>query len=228
MGNAITKLNVLLGCECSGAVRREFRKLGHNAWSCDLKPAEDGSPYHIQGDIRYQLDGYYPGHGRSPEPWNLFIVHPDCTYMANSGVQWLHTDPGRWEKLDQACDFFLEMWNAPIDHIGVENPVMHGHAKKRIGMEQAQTIQPWWFGDEAFKATCLWLKGLPPLFETNRLTPPKKGTPEHKKWSAVHREAPGPNRKANRSRTYPGIAAAMAEQWSRAILAEPGLFGSAA
>jgi hypothetical protein len=198
-------VNVIIGCECSGEVRRAFRALGHNAWSVDLKPAEDGSPHHIQGDVLDNLDG-----------WDIGIFHPDCTYPANSGVQWLHTQPERWQFLDESCAFFLKLWNAPIDLIGIENPVMHGHAKQRIGMQQTQTIQPWWFGEEAFKATCLWLRGLPPLVPTNKLTPPKPGTEEHKRWSKVHREPPGPNRKANRSRTFPGIAQAMAAQWSLA------------
>jgi hypothetical protein len=107
--------------------------------------------------------------------------------------------------MEQACDFFSALLNSNIPRIGLENPVMHGHAKRRIGVQQTQTVQPWWFGDAERKATCLWLKNLPPLVATNRVLP---------LGNSVHHEPPGPNRKANRSRTFPGLAEAMAQQWT--------------
>jgi hypothetical protein len=120
-----------------------------------------------------------------------------------------------WRELDDAADLFSAVWNAPIPRIAVENPVMHKYAKQRIaGYQQpAQTVQPWWFGEPFFKATGFYLKGLWPLVPTNKLTPPKAGTEEHRTWSAVHRAPPGPLRWKERSRTFAGIADAMADQW---------------
>lgn len=205
-------LRVLIACERSGIVRRAFAALGHDTWSVDLAPPEDGSNRHITGDVRDHLrDG-----------WDLLMVaHPPCTRLCNSGVRWLHTPPpGRtradmWADLDAGAALFSDCWNAPIARIAVENPVMHKHAKARIANYQppAQTVQPWWFGDPFFKATSFYLKSLPPLVATNRLTPPKSGTPEHKAWSAIHRAPPGPDRAVFRSKTFPGIATAMAHQW---------------
>lgn len=208
----MTPLRVLIGCEESGAVRRAFAALGHDAWSCDLAPAADGSNRHYRCDIR---DVLHLG-------WDLLAVfHPPCTRLCNSGVRWLSTPPpGRsmadmQAELIEGADLFSTLWNAPIPRIAVENPVMHKHAKALIAGYQppAQTVQPWWFGDAAFKATGLYLRGLPPLVATNRLTPPAPGTDDHKRWSAIHRASPGPNRARNRSRTFPGVAAAMAAQW---------------
>lgn len=207
--------NVLVACECSGIVREAFRARGHNAWSNDLKDAEDGSRYHIKGDARLYLD----------MGWDLLIAHPVCKRMTNAGVRWLKVPPpGRtldemWAELQEGADLFSAFWNADVPHIAVENPVMHMYAKALIENyePQAQTVQPWWFGDETFKATNWWLKGLPPLTPTNKLTPPTKGTPEHKAWSWVHFASPGPDREAIRSRFHPGMAAAMADQWGATI-----------
>jgi hypothetical protein len=208
----MTPLRVLIGCETSGVVRRAFAALGHDAWSCDLLPAEDGSNRHFICDVRDRLhDG-----------WDLLAVfHPPCTRLCNSGVRWLHTPPpGRshdemWAELDEGAALFSAVWNAPVPRVAVENPVMHKHAKARIAgyAPPAQTVQPWWFGEPAFKATSLYLRGLPPLAPTARLTPPRAGTPEHKAWSWVHRAPPGPHRWQHRSRTFEGIAVAMAHQW---------------
>jgi hypothetical protein len=200
----VKPLSVLIGCECSGRVRRAFRARGHNAWSCDLQPAEDGSPFHIHGDV---LDQLQPGR------WDIGIFHPDCTYLCNSGVRWLHERTGRWALMEQACAFFLKLWNAPIDRVAVENPVMHGHAKRLIGVQQTQTVQPWWFGDPEKKATCLWLRGLTPLIPTCPVLP---------LHASVHREAPGPERKRNRSRTFQGFADAMAMRWAPDISSAKG------
>lgn len=205
-------LRVLVGCETSGVVRRAFAALGHDAYSCDLLPAEDGSNRHFVGDVRDYL-----GMG-----WDLLaVMHPPCTRLCNSGVRWLHTPPpGRskeemWDDLDAGAALFSACWNAPIDRICVENPVMHRYAKERIENYRpaAQTVQPWWFGEPFFKATGLYLKGLPKLAPTNRLTPPRPGTEEHKAWSAIFRAPPGADRWRFRSRTFEGIARAMAAQW---------------
>lgn len=205
-------LRVLVGCETSGVVRRAFLERGHDAWSCDLLPSDDASNRHMQCDIRDVLD----------MGWDLLaVMHPPCTRLCNSGVRWLSKPPkGRsldemWAELDEGAALFSACWNAPVARVAVENPVMHRHAKERIQHYQpaAQHVQPWWFGEKAFKSTGLYLRGLPPLAPTDKLAPPEKGTEEHKKWSAIHRASPGPDRWKLRSKTFPGIAAAMADQW---------------
>uniref|UniRef100_UPI0011B44F07 hypothetical protein n=1 Tax=Puniceibacterium confluentis TaxID=1958944 RepID=UPI0011B44F07 len=166
---------------------------------------------HIQGDIRDVI-----GWG-----WDLLIVsNPPCTRLCNSGVRWLHTPPPdktaveMWTELDDGAALFSDCLNAPIAHVAVENPVMHRHARERItGWIKPQIVQPWWFGDPAFKATGLYLRNLPDLSATRRLEPPRPGTAEHKKWSAIHRAPPGPDRWKIRSKTFPGMAAAWADQW---------------
>ena len=211
-------MRILVGCETSGVVRRAFAAFGHDVWSCDLLPAADRSNRHIIGDVRDLLGG----------GWDLLaVMHPPCTRLCNSGVRWLRkAPPGRtleemWADLEAGAALFSDCWNAPIPRICVENPVMHRYARERIrGWQKPQTVQPWWFGDPAFKATGLYLRGLPPLVPTNRLVPPTKGTPEHKAWSKVHRASPGPERWKDRSRTYDGIAAAMAAQWSASVARE--------
>lgn len=205
-------LRVLVGCEVSGIVRRAFAMRGHDAWSCDLLPSEDGSNKHIMGDVRDLLN----------EGWDLLMVaHPPCTRLCNSGVRWLSAPPpGRtleqmWRELDEGADLFSTCWNAPIPRICVENPIMHKHARKRIRNYErpAQIVQPWWFGDPVFKATGLYLRNLPPLIATRPLTPPAPNTAAHRAWSTVHRMPASAARARKRSRFFPGIAAAMAEQW---------------
>lgn len=196
-------MKVIVACECSGRVRDEFRKRGHDAWSCDLKPCEKGSNYHIQGDVLNELQ-----EGR----WDLMIAHPDCTRLTNSGVRWLH-ERDLWDDLYLACEFYLKLRNAPIKKKCLENPVMHKYAKEIIGEIKRQFVEPYWFGERMFKRTGFELHGLPPLKPTNKLEPPAKGTEEHKEWSWVHRCPPGPERATIRSRTPIGIARAMAEQW---------------
>lgn len=212
-------MRVLVACEFSGVVRRAFAARGHDAWSCDLLPSDDRSNRHIVGDARDILS----------DGWDLLMVaHPPCTRLCNSGVRWLTKPPrGRsldemWADLDEGAALFSAFWNAPIERVAVENPVMHRHAKARIEnyAPPAQTVQPWWFGEKAFKATSFFLRGLPPLEPTRRLTPPAKGTAEHKAWSAVHRAPPGPDRWKIRSCTFPGIASAMADQWGGWAAAE--------
>jgi hypothetical protein len=208
-------VRVLVACERSGVVRNAFRALGHDAWSCDLEPADDGSPFHIQGDA---LTVTYSGSKRDLHPgyvtpWDLLIAHPECTYLANSGAKHLYAsmkaengpNPDRWAHMGAAAAFFLAMLNAPVQRIAVENPIMLGHPKRLFGIpDPTQIIQPWQFGHGETKATCLWLKGLPPLQPTNIV----EGREQR-----VFRMAPGPDRKRDRSRTFEGIAAAMAEQW---------------
>lgn len=167
----IKPLRVLVGCEFSGTVRRAFASRGHDAWSCDLLPAEDGSNRHIVGDVRdYLNDG-----------WDLLaVMHPPCTRLCNSGVRWLkEPPPGRtlddmWAELDEGASLFSTCWNAPIERVCVENPVMHKYAKERIAnYARPQIVQPHQFGEPFFKATGLHLRGLPPLRPTNKLTPPR-------------------------------------------------------
>lgn len=196
-------MRVLVACEFSGTVRNAFAARGHEAWSCDLLPSEDGSNRHIVGDARdYLGDG-----------WDLLMVaHPPCTRLCNSGVRWLRTPPpGRtlesmWAELEEGAALFSDFWNAPIERIAVENPVMHGHAKALIRnyAEPAQSVQPWQFGHGETKRTCLWLKNLPPLVPTNIV----EGREQR-----VHLLPPGPTRWKERSRFFTGIAAAMADQW---------------
>lgn len=194
---------VLIACEFSGVVRRAFRDAGHDAWSCDLLPAEDGSNQHVVGDAREILDW----------GWDLLIVaHPPCTRLCNSGVRWLTKPPkGKtleqmWQELEEAADLFSAFWNAPIERICIENPVMHKHAKTRIKNYEdfAQSIQPWQFGHGETKRTCFWLKNLTPLKATNIVDG---------REARIHRMPPGPDRWRERSRFFPGVAVAMASQW---------------
>lgn len=206
-------MRVLIGCETSGVVRRAFSDLGHDAWSCDLLPAEDGSNRHFIGDVRDFL-----GMG-----WDLLaVMHPPCTRLCNSGLRWLTTPPpardlaDMWRELDEAAALFSACWNAPVERVCVENPIMHRHAKARIVNYRppAQYIQPWWFGEPVFKSTGLYLRNLPPLRPTNKLTPPAPGTAEHVAWSSIHRASgTNPDRWRLRSRTFDQIAYAMADQW---------------
>ena len=223
MPDTPTPHRILIGCETSGVMRRAFAARGHDVWSCDLQPAEDGSNRHIICDVRDLL-----GDG-----WDMLIVlHPPCDRLANSGIRWLTGKDGAapkalpkgrtlaslWDELRDGAALFSDCINAPVPRVCVENPVMNPQAKALIkGYRKAdQTVQPWWFGDPAFKGTGLYLRGLPRLVPTNKLTPPKPGTDDHKAWSFIHRMPPGPNRKRLRSRTFAGIANACADQWGNA------------
>lgn len=210
-------LRVLVACEFSGIVRRAFADRGHDAWSCDLLPAEDRNNKHIVGDVRDILaDG-----------WDLLMVaHPPCTRLCNSGVRWLKVPPpGKTleqmhRELEEGAALFSDCWNAPIERICVENPVMHGHAKALIRnyVPPAQSVQPWQFGHGEVKRTCLWLKNLPPLKPTNIVDG---------RSARVHRMTgwqPTEVRRRERSRFFPGIAAAMADQWGGYVDEQPDLF----
>lgn len=211
---------VFVACERSGKVRRAFAARGHDAWSGDLVPADDGSNRHFVGDAR---DFLHLG-------WDLLIVcHPPCTRLCRSGHRWLY-GPGKthpkklpkgrtWESMieefNKAVELFSDFWNAPVPRIAIENPEMHPHAKAAIRNYEppAQIVQPWWFGDPAFKATGLYLRNLPKLEKRGALTPPEKGTREYLDWAVIHRMPPGPDRARARSETFQGVADAFADQW---------------
>lgn len=195
-------LRVLVACEYSGRVREAFRKLGHEAWSCDLLPSDDNSPYHVIGDVREMLDG-----------WDLIIAHPPCTYLTNAGVRWL-SDPERWDKMREGAALFLDILNAPAPRICVENPILHKYAVAIIGRRQDQVLQPWMFGHTESKATCLWLKNLPPLEPTNNVKAEMLKLPKNVQQRLFHLP-PGPERWKLRSLTYQGIADAFAAQWGQ-------------
>lgn len=204
-------MRVLVACEFSGAVRDAFIALGHDAMSCDLLPTEAPGP-HYQGNVLDILD----------DGWELMVAHPPCTFLANSanGSLWSTKPsrddalkgPARWAAMVDGAVFFRQLLNAPIPRIAVENPIMSGHAKKIIGREQTQTVQPWMFGHPQKKATCLWLKGLAPLLPTDDVRGLMVGRPKSE-TDRVHYASPGPDRWKARSLTYPGIARAMAQQW---------------
>jgi hypothetical protein len=199
----LTSLKVLVACEYSATVRDAFRALGHDAWSCDLLPTDGNPEWHLIGDVLEVIE----------DGWDLMIAHPPCTYMTNAGVHWLHKDPTRWDKLDEGAAFFKALWDAPIERIAIENPVMHKYAKERIGgMQQTQTIQPYQFGHMEQKATCLWLKGLMPLRPTTDLKAETKALPDNER-QRLHYLPPSADRWKLRSTTFKGIAAAMADQW---------------
>ena len=186
-------MKVLIGCEYSGVVREAFRKRGHDAWSCDLLPSEDDSTFHIQGDV-LELLSY---------KWDMGIFHPPCTRLCNSGVCWL-AKRNLWADMKEAANFFRVLLNAPIDKICLENPIPHKYALEEIEQKYTQIIQPWQFGHGETKATCLWLKNLPKLTPTNIV----EGREQR-----IHKMPPSENRWKERSRTFQGIAEAMATQW---------------
>ena len=197
-------MRVLVACEYSGKVREAFRALGHDAWSCDLLPADDDSPHHIQGDVLEVI-----GQG-----WDMMIGHPPCTFLSNSGVCHLHTDPSRWAKLDDGAAFFKALMDADIPRIAIENPIPHKYAVERIGgVKYSQIVQPWMFGHAERKATCLWLKGLPKLTETDNVKEVMLTLPKREQ-QRLHYLPPSADRWKIRSETFQGIADAMAAQWS--------------
>lgn len=196
-------MKVLIAGEESQIICKAFRAFEHEAYSCDLLPCSGGHPeWHLQCDLRELLDVYY----------DLVIFHPVCRYMANSGSRWLHEKPGRWELLTKGIEFFQlrHKFNAP--RVCTENPIPHKHARQYIGYP-TQYIQPWQFGHKQMKCTGLWLKNLPPLTATDIVGPPPKDKEERKKWQDCWQASPGPEREKNRSKTFPGIAKAMAMQW---------------
>ena len=205
-------MNVLIACKESQAVCKAFRERGHNAFSCDLKPCTGGHPeWHIQGDVLPLLE----------QKWDLIIAHPPCTYMSKAGARWMYPTAGnisqeRLAKAVKAKEFFLKILNADCDRIAIENP----RPLKVVELPKpSQVIQPYQFGHPYSKATCLWLKGLPPLEPTEVLTEYKPYCPSntggvtrgqsYNKGGAIR----AADDCVNRSKTFDGIAKAMAEQW---------------
>lgn len=199
------KLNVLIGCEESQEVCKAFRELGHDAFSCDLQDCSGGHPeWHIKGDA---LAEAYTG------KYDLGIFHPPCTYLTNSGVRWLYNpdkskNADRWQNLLWSRRFFIDLLNSPIAFKAVENPIPHKHAHLP---KYSQILQPWQYGHGETKATCLWLVNLPELRPTEIVS----GRDQN-----IWRMPPGPERTKLRSKTFPGIAKAMAQQWSEYILSK--------
>lgn len=221
-------MRVLIACETSGIARSAFAARGFDAWSCDLDPAEDGSNRHITCDVR---DGILEW------GWDLLcVMHPPCTRLCRSGRRWMSgprgdNPPGTFTPpkalprgktwADMRAEFelgvsvFTTCWAAPIYRVAIENPEMNDLARHHMppDLPNPQIVQPFWFGEPAYKATGWYLRGLPPLRETNRLPEPERGSDEWKAWNRVHRLPPGPERTRLRSRSFPGMMAAAAEQW---------------
>ena len=206
----------LIACEESGAFRDALIHRGIDAVSCDLKPTSAPGP-HIQGDALEQIK----------RRWAGVIAHPVCKYLTNAGAKHLYIDGNkangpylpRWDDLRKGAAFYAEFRKANAPRLAIENPIWHCHAAALLGNPKRFFCQPWWFGNEAFKATGWELHGLPPLMPTNLLVPPKPGTDAHKRWSFVHRCPPGPDREALRSKSFPGMAAAAADQWADDMIA---------
>lgn len=223
-------VKVLIACEYSGVVRDAFIAEGFDAMSCDLLPSAVPSNRHIQADVRSVLDW----------GWDLMaVMHPPCTRLCNSGVRWLKKPPTRidrsdytaeeiaayaemdrderldfmWRKLDEGAALFSDLWNAPIKRVAVENPVMHKYAKERIRnyREFSQSVQPWQFGHPEIKRTCFWLRDLPTLIPTDVV---------EGRRARVHMASKGPDRWMERSKFFPGMARAMAQQWGYAAYHE--------
>lgn len=240
-------MRVLIGCECSGIVRDAFRALGHDAWSCDLKPTERPGN-HYQCDLLEVLN----------MGWDLMIAHPDCTYLTCS-AEWAYKDPdyvryppplagyhqklkpgtlfgaARREARRQAVRFVKTLGECCIPRVAIENPRGHLSSAWR---KPDQTIQPFQYGDDASKATCLWLRNLPALSETDRFPGrwvewPRGSGKMVERWSnqtdgGQNKETPSEDRATNRSRTYEGVARAIASQWgATAIQDQPSLFSAA-
>lgn len=217
---------ILIACECSGRVRDAFTALGHEAWSCDLSPSETPGS-HYQCDVMDVIG----------ERWDLMIAHPPCTYLSRSGLHWNKRRPERAALTEDALKFVVSLMAAPIPRIVIENPI--GCISTRV-CKPSQIIQPYQFGEDASKATCLWIAGLPKLTPTRYVEPRwvccgiplpdavgkygcancnGEGRPLPR-WTnqtdgGQNRETPSEHRQADRSRTYQGIAAAMASQWSK-------------
>ncbi len=192
-------MRVLVACEYSGVVREAFEARGHYAMSCDFLPTDAPGPHH-QGDVLPLLQ----------DRWDLMIAFPPCTYLCSSGLHWNKRRPERAAQTEEAVEFVTELWMAPIRKIAIENPIgcLSTHLRK-----PDQIIQPWMFGEDASKATCLWLKNLPKLVPTDVLPGGKTARRANQTPSGQNKLGPSPDRWKERSKTYQGIASAMAEQW---------------
>lgn len=201
-------VRVLVSCECSGVVRDAFRRRGFDAVSCDIKPSESPGP-HYQGDV-FDIIG---------DGWDAMIAHPPCTYLCVSGLHWNKRRPWRTLLTEEAVVFAKRIWESQVKRVCMENPV--GLLSSRIG-RPSQYVQPYEFGDDASKKTGLWLRGLPNLIGTSYVQP--RIVNGKKRWanqtdSGQNNLPPSPGRAASRSKTYAGIAEAMADQWSKCLLA---------
>lgn len=199
----------LIACEESQTITIELRKMGIEAFSCDIQPCSGGHPeWHIQGDaIKEAYSGKY----------SAMIAHPPCTFISNSGVGWLYNKDGtknidRWQKLHEGCDLFKMLLYAPIKYKAIENPIPHKYAVELIGRKYDQLIQPYMFGEPESKATCFWLEGFPKLIETNNIKEEWQQLPKNRA-QRIHYLPPGPERAKLRSKTFKGIAEAIATQW---------------
>lgn len=210
-------MNILIACEESQEVCKAFRKLGFNAYSCDLKECSGGHPeWHLQMDVFEAIKIMH---------WNLMIAHPPCTFLSISGNRWMNDKvhyPNRAKDREEAVKFFLALANADIDHIAIENPI---GVMSRLYKKPSQIIQPWQFGDEAQKTTCLWLKNLPLLVPTNIVNPgefhiTKSGKKQPQWYYDALWSKTQEGRRTIRSKTFPGIAKAMACQWGWYLLKE--------
>lgn len=207
-------MRVLVACEESQAVTIAFRNLGHEAYSCDVQPCSGGHPeWHLQQDVLPLLK----------DNWDLLIAHPPCTYLTNTGNAWFYNPktklephpkyPNRRKDQKDAVEFFMEFINAPVDKIAVENPI---GCISTLYQKPTQIVRPFQFGHDANKATCLWLKGLPNLIPTNIVSVTKTQTSTGKKYDQWYWDTSkysGAERTKIRSKTFEGIAKAMAEQW---------------
>lgn len=245
MKNKKKKLNILVACEESQAVTKELRLLGHNAFSCDLLPCSGGHPeWHFQQDVFKVIKS--PGKQKLQNgklitektewkgKWDMMIAHPPCTYLAVSGAQWYYHPedkslptlnrrahpryPNRANDREEAVEFFLALANAPIEKIVIENPIGIISSRWR---KPDQVVQPFMFGDEATKTTCLWLKNLPKLEPTNIVDKGEriyfKSGKSQPKWysDAFVKSKSHEERRTMRSKTFAGMARAMAEQWTK-------------
>jgi len=199
-------MRVLIACEFSATVRDAFRARGHDAWSCDLLPCEGDPAWHIQGDALAVAHG---------QQWDLMVAHPPCTYLASSGLHWNKRRPERAAQTESALAFVLALANAPIPRIAIENPIGCLSTRWR---KPDWIVQPHQFGHDASKATCLWLKRLPPLRPTSHVA--ARMVDGRRRWanqtdSGQNKLTPSADRWALRSKTYQGIADAMADQWGK-------------
>jgi len=202
-------MKVLIACEESQAVCKAFRKLGHEAYSCDIQDCSGGHPeWHIKGNVVNELY----------KKWDLIIAHPPCTRLANSGVMWLNRRD-LWDEMYYACEFFNMFQTYAKNNnclVAIENPIPHKYALEYIG-KYSQIIQPYMFGHPERKATCLWLYGLPKLQETDNVFNEMIKLPKREQ-QRVHYLSPGKDRAKLRSKTFSGIAKAMAEQWGKILI----------
>ncbi|NSY36837.1 hypothetical protein [Leisingera sp. ANG59] len=215
-------LRILIGCETSGIARRAFAERGHDVWSCDIEAAEDGSNRHIRCDIR---DGILL------EGWDLLaVMHPPCTRLCRSGRRWM-SGPGKWSppkqlpkgrswddmraEFEEGVSVFTVCWAAQIPRVAIENPEMNDLARDRMpaDLPSPQMVQPFWFGEPAYKATGWYLRGLPQLVATQPLPEPDRGSEDWKRWNRIHRMPPSAERARLRSRSFPGMMNAAADQW---------------